>query len=102
MGNLIQAVLARDLPPGKMMSVKLEETGILLANVGGKIYAVNASCTHEEADLAEGTLNGQNVACPFHGSEFDLTTGEGLNPPAEKPLRTFKVWIEDGTIFVEI
>ena len=102
MGNHVKALSVKDLPPGRMITVHVEKKGILFANLDGKIYAVSSSCTHEEADLSEGTLIGHNVVCPFHQSEFDLRTGEVLNRPAEHPLRTYSVSIEDEGIFVEV
>lgn len=85
-----------------MRALDVAGTRILLVNLDGAFYGVSGVCTHEEADLGEGTLDGYNVVCPFHGSEFDLRSGEVQNPPADRPLRTHVVKVEDGSVFVEI
>ena len=77
-------------------------THLLLAKMGGSVSALSGTCTHEDADLGLGFVIEDRVVCPLHLSQFDLKTGEVLNPPAVEPLKRFNVKIEDGTIFVEI
>ena len=68
----------------------------------GEVYAVDDTCTHQDASLAEGWLEGCEIECPLHGSKFDLRTGEVDALPATKPVRTHAVRIEDGTVFVAL
>ena len=91
-----------DLAEGSMAGVDLKGSHVLLARIGGEVSAVSGTCTHEEADLALGFLVEDRVVCPLHLSQFDLRTGQVMNPPAELPLKTFNVKIEGGTIFVEV
>jgi 3-phenylpropionate/trans-cinnamate dioxygenase ferredoxin component len=91
-----------ELGEGTMSSVDLKGTHILLAKIGGEVSAVSGICTHEETDLGLGFVIEDRVVCPLHLSQFDLKTGEVMNPPAEVPLKRFNVKIEDGTIFVEV
>jgi len=51
---------------------------ILLANVGGAIYALDNKCPHLGGDLSAGVLDGTMVTCPRHGAKFDVRTGENL------------------------
>lgn len=67
-----------DIPVGGMIAVKLEGTEVLLANIGGNIYAIDNRCPHMGGNLSKGMLNGQVVTCPVHGSQFDVTTGKNL------------------------
>jgi nitrite reductase (NADH) small subunit len=56
----------------------VEREGVALAvfnGGGGRYYACSASCPHEDGPLAEGWLEGAAVVCPWHGFDFDLTTG---------------------------
>ena len=71
----------RDIPPGKMKHVAVEEKEILLANPDGKVYALCDRCSHMNAPLSMGTLNGKVVTCPTHGARFDVTTGKKLAEP---------------------
>ncbi|REK20304.1 MAG: bifunctional 3-phenylpropionate/cinnamic acid dioxygenase ferredoxin subunit, partial [Actinobacteria bacterium] len=55
-----------------------------------------------EASLAEGEVWGTEVECPRHGSEFDLKTGEPGSLPATRPVPTYEVSVEDGTVFLHL
>ncbi|MHB2036346.1 MAG: Rieske (2Fe-2S) protein [Nitrososphaerales archaeon] len=102
MGEFVK-VCAFDLVPlGGVRGVDVGRKRILLSNINGEIFAYEAFCTHERADLSEGTLSGCNIVCPLHFSEFDLRTGEVLTPPAEESLKKFNVKLHDGEILVEL
>jgi nitrite reductase/ring-hydroxylating ferredoxin subunit len=73
---------------------------ILLANVDGRYCAADDTCTHEEASLSTGVLNGELVKCPLHGSRFNLCTGKALEEPAQEDLRTYPVRLEGGRILI--
>ena len=70
-----------DVPEGKMKHVEVEGKEILLANSDGKVYAVRDRCSHNNAPLSMGTLNGKVVTCPMHGARFDVTTGKKIAEP---------------------
>jgi nitrite reductase/ring-hydroxylating ferredoxin subunit len=97
-----KALATSELAPGEMKAVNLEGLNILLANIDGVVYAASNTCTHEDADLVDGHLEGRSVVCPLHYSEFDLKTGEVGLPPADKPLPVYKAWTKDGFIYVEV
>jgi 3-phenylpropionate/trans-cinnamate dioxygenase ferredoxin subunit len=100
--TFIQAVETRDLPCGTMTCVELGGQRILIANVDGVFYATDDTCSHEEASLSGGSLQGDLVKCPLHGSRFSLRTGAAMEDPAEEPLRCHAVQVEDGVVLVEI
>ena len=75
---------------------------VLIAKIGGEVSAVSGTCTHEETDLGLGFMIEERVVCPLHLSQFDLRTGEVMNPPATEPLQHFNVKIQEETIFVEV
>lgn len=91
-----------DLGEGTMSTVDLKGSHVLLAKIGGEVSAVSGTCTHEETDLGTGFILEDRVVCPLHLSQFDLKTGEVMNPPAEVPLQRFNVKIRDDVIFVEV
>lgn len=85
------------LKTSKLLHVKPDGFDIALAYVNGKVFAVDDMCTHEEASLSKGSLHGECVTCPLHGSRFDLNTGEALDDPAEDPVKTYSVKVDgDG------
>ena len=83
-----------------MLSVEVGNEQVLLANVDGSIHAVDDICSHAYATLSEGELTGEQVECPLHGGSFNVTTGEVLGPPADEPVRVYKVQIEGDDILV--
>ena len=101
-GQFVRALSLSQLPPGSMSPVELAGRRIILANIGGEVYAVSGVCTHEETDLGTGFMLEERVICPLHLSQFDLRTGEVLNPPATVPLTKFNVKIDGDGIFVEV
>jgi nitrite reductase/ring-hydroxylating ferredoxin subunit len=73
-----------DISIGKMEHLEVEGKEILIANVGGKFYAINDRCGHMNARLSMGTLVNTVVTCPQHSARFDVTTGKLISGP--KPM----------------
>jgi 3-phenylpropionate/trans-cinnamate dioxygenase ferredoxin subunit len=96
---MIPVCSQRDLGPGDA-TVVYGSVPIAVFNVDGELYAVDDKCTHQEASLADGWLEGCFVECPLHASQFDLRTGEPHALPATKAVRTHAVHIRDGHIYV--
>ena len=89
-----------DLPPGEAVRVEAD-VPLAVFNVDGELYAVDDTCTHQDASLADGYLEGCWVECPLHASTFDLRTGAVSGPPAKVGVRTHAVSVVDGMIQVE-
>jgi 3-phenylpropionate/trans-cinnamate dioxygenase ferredoxin component len=102
MGTFTAALAESELPEGTMAAADVAGTHVLLARIGGEVFAVSGTCTHEATDLGLGFLMEDRVVCNLHLSQFDLRTGAVLNPPATEPLKSFKVKITEGKIFVEV
>jgi chlorite dismutase/nitrite reductase/ring-hydroxylating ferredoxin subunit len=90
-----------DITDGGSKVVYAGSEQVALFNVGGKIYAVANRCSHANGSLVDGVVEGITVACPYHGSRFDLATGLPLCGPASRPLSRFDVRVEDGQIWME-
>jgi 3-phenylpropionate/trans-cinnamate dioxygenase ferredoxin subunit len=89
-----------DVPEGTMAQAELDGVKIVLANVGGRIYALHDECSHEEFPLSEGELGDGQVTCVLHGARFDLETGAPLALPAVRPVRTYEARVEGQEIQV--
>ena len=84
-----------------MKFVQVADEDICLVNINGKFYAISNVCTHEGGPLADGTLEGYQVECPWHGSKFDVRTGEVTAPPASVPVPTYEVRVDGNNILVK-
>ncbi|MDA1096416.1 MAG: Rieske 2Fe-2S domain-containing protein [Chloroflexi bacterium] len=89
-----------DVPDGGLLRVNIGSWQALLAKVTGRIYAFQVECPHEGTDLDLGDLDGTTVTCMSHYSDFDVTSGAVLGPPAESPLVTYPVRVEGNSIFL--
>jgi|SRR5215469_4695475 nitrite reductase/ring-hydroxylating ferredoxin subunit len=94
---------ASEIPEGKLTHVTAGGKEVLVANVGGNYYAMSNICKHAGAELHEGHINNNELTCPWHGAKWDVTTGNLLWFPTKlDPEQTFKVSIENGTLFLEV
>jgi 3-phenylpropionate/trans-cinnamate dioxygenase ferredoxin subunit len=94
---------ASDVKPGELAALEVGGVRIAIANVNGQLFAIDELCTHQQCSLVEeGTLEGTVVTCNCHGSEFDVTTGRVLAPPAIEPLKVYPVRVDAGKIVVEV
>ncbi len=91
-----------DLEPGEMMYVEVGEEPVCLINLDGALYAINDTCTHEEASLSDGTIEGDEIECPLHGGVFNIRTGEPVAFPVVVPVETYGVRIEGDEVQVAV
>jgi nitrite reductase/ring-hydroxylating ferredoxin subunit len=91
-----------EIPSEGVKTFSFRGKKITVALVDGSFYAFDDACTHAECSLGEGFLIGERIVCPCHGAEFDIRTGEALSPPAETPLRTYRVEIEKDYLLIEL
>ena len=101
MDRFVKVASLGDLSDGEMRLVDVDGDGIVIANLKGDYYAFHNECTHSYCSLSEGDLKGEIIQCPCHGAEFDIRTGEVINPPAVEPLQIYSVTIEDNEILIE-
>ena len=90
------------LPPGAGKRFTVADRNLALFNVNGQIYAIDDRCPHDSASLAEGSLDGTTIICPWHGAEFDVTSGKVLCPPAVENVASYPVFVKGDAIEVAI
>lgn len=96
------AMKESELAEGGIAAVDLKGNHVLLSKIGGEVSALSGTCTHEDTDLGLGFVIEDRIVCPLHLSQFELKTGQVVNPPATESLRRFNVKIEGDTVFVEV
>jgi len=100
MGQWVKVAKKSEIPADTGKLVEANGKQIALFNVNGKICAIFQTCPHQGGPLDEGGLDGTVVTCPWHGWQFDVTSGEcTFNPSIKQP--TFKVKEEGEDISVE-
>ena len=99
--DFVQVADTKDIPHSKMKEVQVDDENICIANVEGKYYAIGSICTHEGGPLADGTLEGYEVECPWHQSKFDVRTGEVTSPPATEPEPVYEVKVDGNNILIK-
>jgi nitrite reductase/ring-hydroxylating ferredoxin subunit len=108
---------AAEFPPGERRIVEVEGRSIGVFNLAGDYYALTNVCPHQRAPLCEGTLtgttcadgvddvtwerDGQVLVCPWHGWEFDVTTGESVFNPHRWSVTTYETDVLDNPEAVE-
>jgi 3-phenylpropionate/trans-cinnamate dioxygenase ferredoxin subunit len=97
---MITACAVDDLPVGESVVVP-GDVAIAVFNADGEFYAIDDTCSHQDASLSEGWLEGCFVECPLHAASFDLRTGVPTCLPAKKAVRTYPVVVQDGVIYVD-
>ena len=102
MSEFMKVAKSGDLNEGEVAAFEIGGQQVAVANVDGSLYAFGDICTHAHCSLAEGELEGKTVTCPCHGSQFDVTTGAVLNPPATEPVPVYPVRVENDELQVEL
>jgi len=102
----VRALSTTDLGEGQGRCVTLSGKKIAIFHANGRWFAIDDTCTHEDASLAEGSVvehAGQcSVECPWHGAQFDLATGAALTLPAVKPVKTYPVRVQGTGVEVDV
>ncbi|OBI44344.1 (2Fe-2S)-binding protein [Mycobacterium kyorinense] len=90
---------ASSLQNGKPQRVEIDGVGLVVCRTGnGEVSAFGEFCPHLAAPMADGWVDRGRIVCPWHGSRFDVDSGEVLRGPAAAPLPRYQARISDGMI----
>ena len=101
MANWIRIASLEQCPEGSVQQCVAKDRIVALANVAGEIYALDGICPHQGGPLGKGTLENCIVTCPWHGFQFDVTTGQNVASPSIMQPR-LEVKIEQGEVYVDV
>ena len=101
MADFVTVANVNDLKPGESKVVEANGKTIALFNVDGKFHALDNTCKHAGGPLGEGTCDGNIVTCPWHGWQYDVTTGVCSANPQVK-MDKFEVQVEGEEVKVKI
>jgi nitrite reductase/ring-hydroxylating ferredoxin subunit len=92
-----------DLQEGKPIRVDVDDKAIVLALVSGKVYAMDAVCSHEGGPLEDGAIEGYSLICPWHQGIFDIRTAKAsLETDWVTDLHSYAVVIDDKSGLISI
>lgn len=86
MAGYVRVCSVKEVPPGTVRAVRVENREIVVFNVDGCFYAAEDRCPHEGAPLSAGRLEGKNITCSWHGASFHVPSGKTLEPPAGEKM----------------
>ena len=100
----IRTIFASDLSDRQAVQVPIDgRAPVALYRLGETFYATDDVCTHGEASLSDGDIDGHEIICPFHLGAFDIRSGEATRPPCVVPLRIYGVVVDaDGVVAIDI
>lgn len=101
MEKFVHVANTSDLRPGENKVVHVSGREVALFNANGKFYAIGNTCKHRGGPLGEGILDGTTVTCPWHGYEYDVTTGKCITDPSLHEEK-YHVKVEGEKVFVSL
>jgi nitrite reductase/ring-hydroxylating ferredoxin subunit len=84
-----QRVLVDGLPP------------LAIFKLADGCYVTDDTCTHGEASLADGFVEGDQIECPWHSGRFCIKTGAALTMPATEPIKAYTTRVIDGQVCIQ-
>jgi nitrite reductase/ring-hydroxylating ferredoxin subunit len=86
-----------DVQEGKLVKIEVDDKSIVLTRINGKIYAMDAICSHQGGPLEEGELEGYTLICPWHRGKFDIRTAKASRETDwVSDLHSYPVIVDDS------
>src|SRR5437762_11380517 len=98
----IRVTAEQAVPEGDVIAVEAGDEEVALYRVAGAIYATDNICTHGQARLCDGFVDGYEIECPLHQGKFDVRSGDALCAPATEAIRCYPVKVEGGVVYVAV
>ena len=98
----IDVTATEDIPEDDVSGVDIAGRSIALYRVEGEVFATDNLCTHGNARLCDGFLEGYEIECPLHQGKFDIRNGKAMCAPLTEDVKTYPIKIEGDRVFVAI
>ncbi len=100
--NWVEVTAAEAVPEDDVIGIDIAGKSLALYQVDGEIYATDNICTHGNARLCDGFLDGHEIECPLHQGKFDIRSGKAMCAPLTDDIRTYPVKIDGNRVFVDL
>jgi len=102
-GDLLVLCKAADVEEESPLRVEVEgKAPLAVFNLAGQYFVTDDTCTHGEASLADGFIEGEEIECPWHAGRFCIRTGKATAFPAVTPLKVYKTRLVDGYVAIDV
>ena len=98
----IDVIATEDIPEDDVIGIDISGKNIALYRVEGEVFATANLCTHGNARLCDGFLEGHEIECPLHQGKFDIRNGKAMCAPLKEDVKTYPVKIDGGRVFVAV
>lgn len=102
MAEFVNVVRADEISDGGRYCTELDDRFVVIIRIGDQYFCLDDVCTHDGGPLGDGELTGFCLACPRHGAQFDIRTGEAVTMPATEPTIVHDVRIHEGNVHVRL
>ncbi len=99
MGEFVRVAATAEVKAGHGIVAEINGKSLAVFNVDGTFHAIDNTCIHRGGPLGEGEVEGSVVTCPWHGWQFNLSTGECLKNPSAK-VAVYPVKVEGDHVHV--
>ena len=100
--NWIDASAVDAVPEDDVIGIDLEGKSLALYKVEGEVFATDNICSHGNARLCDGFLDGHEIECPLHQGKFDVRNGKAMCAPLTEDIKSYPVKIEGSRVFVAL
>ncbi len=87
---------------GEVVRFNYGDKNLAIYNVNGLVYCTDNVCTHGNALLSDGFLEGHEIECPFHQGRFDVRDGRVTCEPATKAIKSYPIKVADGRVHIDL
>ena len=101
MSDFISVAKTTDVPPGEGRVFEVNRTPVAVFNVDGAFYALDNTCIHQGGPLGDGMCDANTVTCPWHGWQYNVTTGECVSAPGQM-VDTYEVRVDGDDVLVKV
>lgn len=100
--NWIDVAALEAVPEEDVIGIDLEGKSVALYKVDGEVFATDNICSHGNARLCDGFLEGHEIECPLHQGKFDVRNGKAMCAPLTEDIKAYPVKIEGSRVFVAL
>ena len=95
-------VPVEEIPDGERLFIDVNDEPVVIFAVGGKYYALEDRCSHDDAPLGDGEMEGHEIVCPRHGARFDIRDGKVQSMPAYEDIHWYPIRVHEGMLEIGV